>query len=106
MRYILISLFLLGSACASKSRLPSSANVAPGEALELEQALQQGAAPTLAYLKAQTSVTAYEGLSSRDPAVNLPKSIKAERSVQSSKEKSVQQMYLRKFRAWSLAKKM
>jgi soluble lytic murein transglycosylase-like protein len=108
MQYMLIlALFFVChfvSACASKSRQPTATGSA-SETLDLEQALQQGAAPTLAYLKARTSLKSYEGLNSRDPAIYIPKSLKAERSVQATKEKSLQQQYLRKFRTWSLEKK-
>jgi soluble lytic murein transglycosylase len=104
MRHVFIFLLLSISACATKSRQPNLVGEA-SETLELEQALQQGEAPTLAFLKMQTSLKGFEGLNSRDPAIYIPKSLKAEKLVQVSKEKSLQQQYLRKFRSWSLAKK-
>ncbi len=104
MRKLFIFSFLLITGCATKSREP--AMVVPSGALELSQALQQGMAPTLAQLRLQTSVLGFEGLNSKDPAAQLPASLKAEKTVQVvSKDKSQQQQFLKKFRNWSLTKK-
>ncbi len=104
MRYMLVFILLFVFGCVSKPRQPNAMGSALAT-LELEQALQQGEGPTLAYLKAQTSLKSFTGLNSRDPAINIPKSIKAEKLSQATKEKSLLQAYLRKFRTWSLAKK-
>ncbi|MGZ3745266.1 MAG: hypothetical protein ACXVBQ_15490, partial [Pseudobdellovibrionaceae bacterium] len=96
MRSLLIFTLFTFLACAAKTRQPDALADNPG-GLELEQALQQGAAPTLGFLKEHISLKSFEGLNSRDPAVHIPKSLKAEKTVQVSKEKNLQQMYIRKF---------
>ncbi|MGZ3745746.1 MAG: lytic transglycosylase domain-containing protein [Pseudobdellovibrionaceae bacterium] len=105
MRSLLIFTLFTFLACAAKTRQPDALADNPG-GLELEQALQQGAAPTLGFLKEHISLKSFEGLNSRDPAVHIPKSLKAEKTVQVSKEKNLQQMYIRKFHTWKLAKKI
>lgn len=77
----------------------------PSGSLELGQALQQGAAPTLIYLRSQSSAKPFEGLYSVDPATALPPSLKADKPIQVSQEKSQRQQFLRTFRKWSFAKK-
>jgi hypothetical protein len=103
-----IFILLVVAACASKPRQPSSVSLPepPKDALTLEQALVQGSEQTLAYLHQQTALQSYPGLEGRDPAAQIPASLKAVRSAASSHEKSQQQAHLRKFRPWSLAKKM
>lgn len=103
MRILLFFAFVVVSACASKPR-SSGAETQPGT-LTLEQALQQGPGPTLSHLKASSSVKALEAPAPRNPASVLPVQLLAERNSSSSKEKSLQQAYLRKFRPWSLEKK-
>jgi transglycosylase-like protein with SLT domain len=103
-KILIISLFFL-SACASKERRPAAAPVlvpASDGLVELEQALLQGAAPTVTYLKSQLTVKSYEGLNGRDPAASLPVSIRAERISQPvSKERNTLTMFIRRFREWS-----
>jgi hypothetical protein len=103
MHYILFSFFLFSIACATPTRHPAA--VAPPGSLLLEQALQQGPAPTLEYLKTQTSVTGYIQGHPRDPAAMIPKELRAERPVPPPKEKKIQQAFFKRFRPWSLAKK-
>lgn len=108
MQYLIIFAIILASGCASKPRQPSSVVTAvPKGALELEQALTQGSMPTVAHLKSLTTAKAYEGLTSRDPAAQLPDSLRAEKYVAPAvtKEKAQQSQFLRKFRSWSFAKK-
>jgi hypothetical protein len=102
MHYILLSFFLFSTACASSSRLPASA---PAGTLALDIALQQGPAATLEYLKAHNGSVGYVKGNPRDPAAFLPKSLKAERPAKPPKEKREQQVFFKRFRPWSLAKK-
>ncbi|HEY8271421.1 MAG TPA: lytic transglycosylase domain-containing protein [Pseudobdellovibrionaceae bacterium] len=105
MRFIILLIIFMSSACATKIRQPNAVD-APANSLELEQALLQGAAPTLAFLKTQTSLKSFEGLNSRDPAIYIPKTLKAEKSFPISKEKNLQQHFLRRFRGWNLKQKI
>lgn len=101
MRKTLLFSLLIISACASKERRPASL-VSSSGVVELQQALHMGAAPTVAYLKTQTTAKSYDGLNGHDPAAQLPASLRAERVVQPvSKEKSQQTQFLRKYRAWT-----
>lgn len=109
MRKILVlSLFLI-SACASKERRPAAVPVlvpTSNGVVDLEQALQQGAGPTVAYLKTQVTAKSFEGLDSRDPAAQLPAAIRSERIVlQTPKDKATQSAFVRKFRAWTPARR-
>jgi len=103
MRKILIISFLVVSACASKERRSAAVVIVPTNGVvDLEQALQSGAAPTVAYLKTQTTAKSYDGLNGRDPADQLPAAIRAERIVQATpKDKITQSGFIRKFRAWT-----
>lgn len=106
MHYLLIISLLFVTACAttSKSRLPAA--VAPTGSLELSQALQQGADPTLVYLRTQTTAESYPGLNARDPAAALPEGLRAVRvATVVPKERQEQQKYIRKFRNWSSEKR-
>jgi soluble lytic murein transglycosylase-like protein len=102
MRYIFITFFAFSTACASANRAPATA---PAGTLPLEQALQQGLPKTLEYLKPLAVGESYVTGTLRDPAANVPKSLKAERPAKPSKEKSQQQRFLKIFRAWSLNRK-
>lgn len=108
MRKLIIVSLLLLSACANKSRWPSSSvrdfYVPPG-ALTLEQALAQGPEVTVAYLKAEVQAKPYESLSSRDSAADMPASLRADRVKEDNFEKRERGLFLRKFRAWSPAKR-
>lgn len=107
MRKILITSLLIVSACASKERRPTAVPVlvpASDGAVELDQALQQGASPTVAYLKTQVTVKSYDGLNGRDPAAQLPTAIRAERITQAiPKDRNVLTAFIRKFREWTPA---
>ena len=107
MRNFIFCTFIFLAACASnKTREPAAVLVAPPGALELEQALHQGAAPTLAYLRSQTKVLPFEGLDAHDPAKALPDSLRAEKiSNAIAKEKSQTGMFIRKFRTFSAHKR-
>jgi hypothetical protein len=115
MRYMLFILLLVSFGCASKPRQPATAGEATpvtpatggsSETMDLDAALQKGPGPTLEFLKAQSKAKSFDGLDSADPAANLPRSLKPERSSQLNKEKSFQQAFLRKFKAWNLPKKL
>lgn len=102
MRKIVLTSFIFLAACATKPRQPSSVVVTvPKGAWELEQALSQGTEPTLGYLKEHIIAKPYEGINGREPLAQIPKEIRSERVTTHSKEKSLQQAFLRKFRAWS-----
>jgi len=103
----LILIFIVVSACATKPRQPSSVLLPepPKDSLTLEQALVQGPETTLAYLHKQTALESYPGLEARDPAAQLPATLKAVRSVANTHDKSLQQGHIRKFRSWSMTKK-
>lgn len=101
MRKTLFFSLLLIAACASKERRPASL-VSVNGVIELQQALDAGAAPTVAYLRKQTTAKSYDGLNGRDPAAQLPAGLLAERVAQPvSKEKRMQTQFLRKYRAWT-----
>ncbi|MBS1970960.1 MAG: lytic transglycosylase domain-containing protein [Bdellovibrionales bacterium] len=109
MRKILITSLLVVSACASKERRPAAVPVlipASDGAVELDQALQQGATPTVAYLKTQVTAKSYDGLNGRDPAAQLPTAIRAERITQAiPKDRNVLTAFIRKFREWTPARR-
>ena len=107
MRKLLLTSILFVSACAttSKPRTPA-AEAPPTGSLELSQALQQGAEPTLAYLKSQSTAEPFAHLSGRDPAAGLPESLRSVKvTTVVPKEKQEQQKYIRQFRNWSTAKR-
>lgn len=109
MRKILIVSLLIVSACASKERKPAAVAVlvpTSDGVVELEQALQQGAAPTVAYLKTQVTAKSYDGLNGRDPAAQLPSAIRAERITQVvPKDRVTLTTFIRKFREWTPARR-
>lgn len=107
MKYLNIASLILLSACASKPRHPASVMVeVPQGSLKLEQALTQGQASTLEYLRAQNKAAPFEGLKGKDPAAQIPAELKAGRAVVvSNEEKNVRQSFIRKYRAMSFAKK-
>lgn len=105
MHYTFVLFFVIISACATKSRQPSSFEEVPKGALDLERALLQGPELTLAHLRTQITLQSYPGLDSKDPAAQIPLILKGGRPASISPEKSLQQQYLRKFRSWNLARK-
>jgi len=105
MRKILIVSLFLVSACATKERQPASLSIlvpTSDGAVGLEQALQQGATPTVAYLKSQVTAKSYDGLNGRDPAAHLPAAIRSERvAIVIPKERNALTAFIRKFREWT-----
>lgn len=107
-KLVVVFCLLLVSACASKSRWPSSSvqpYVVPSGALTLEQALAQAPEVTVAYLKGEVTAKPYESLSSRDSAADMPASLRADRVKDDNSEKRQRGLYLRKFRSWSSGKR-
>lgn len=111
MHYILLLSILFVTACSTtKLREPATAAPAPVGTLELEEALRQGPAATLEYLKSHASIPVpakTEGdVKIRDFTSLVPPSLRAERAPSTlTKEKSQQQVFLKKFRNWTIAKK-
>lgn len=103
MRELLIFALLFVSACSTTSRRPASV---PEDALTLEQALQQGPVPTLAYLKSRIKAQSYPEIKSVDPLAQVPAILKAGRPAPSSEDKRAQQQFLRQYRAWSPARRV
>jgi len=108
MPFKLIFLAVLMLSCASQPRQPAAvvSEVPKEGALMLEQALTQGLAPTLAYLKGTLSAEGYPGMELTDPAENLPRSLLAGRPAPLSAEKKQQQRFLAQFRSWRLPRKL
>ncbi|WP_413560337.1 lytic transglycosylase domain-containing protein [Bdellovibrio sp. HCB209] len=110
MRKIAVISLLFLSACASKSRTPSAAEVVvtppPAGALTLDQALLQGQDATIEHLKGQIKAEAYTSLQTREPAADMPQSIRAERIKNDDPNKKQQSAFLRKFRGWSSHKRV
>ncbi|WP_413580684.1 lytic transglycosylase domain-containing protein [Bdellovibrio sp. HCB288] len=108
-KLIIISLAFI-SACASKPRQPASEPLVltppPAGALTLDQALSQGQEATVEYLQSQVKAEPYKNLHSKDPAVDLPTSLRAERSKADNSDKKHQSVFLRKFRGWSAPKRL
>lgn len=107
-KIILITLLFI-TACSSKPSLKTAQVVLPPppkDALELSKALEQGAEPTLQYLKSHVIVKSYGDLPAHEPMLALPASLRAEKSVAANKAKSEQWQFIKKFRTWSSAKRM
>ncbi|WP_413586719.1 lytic transglycosylase domain-containing protein [Bdellovibrio sp. HCB274] len=110
MRKLLVLSLVFVTACASKPRQPASEPVVltppPEGALTLDQALTQGQDSTVEYLQAQVKAEPFAGLNSKDPAVEMPAAIRAERLKTDNSDKKQQSAFLRKFRGWSTQKRL
>ncbi|WP_413577694.1 lytic transglycosylase domain-containing protein [Bdellovibrio sp. HCB290] len=110
MRKLFIISLVFVTACASKPRQPASESFSqtppPEGALTLDQALTQGQESTVEYLKSQVKAEPFGGLNSKDPAVEMPAAIRAERLKTDNTDKKQQSVFLKKFRGWSAQKRL
>lgn len=109
MQKIILLTILFVTACSSKPGLKTVEVLLPPppkDALELSKALEQGAEPTLQYLKSHVTASSYGALPAHEPMAALPASLRAEKNVVANKSKSEQWQFIKKFRSWSSAKRM